>query len=59
MTKTINVKFDGTYVLQITVSGSDTLVKTLTEDIWFNSMIRDGIKDLVKDKISKKIKETA
>lgn len=57
MTKTINIKFDGIYVFQITVSGSDNLVKTLTEDVWFNSMIRDGVKDLVKDEVSKQIKK--
>lgn len=56
MTKTINVKFDGKYIFQVTVSGSDDLVKTLTSDVWFNSMIRDGIKDLVKDNVAKAIK---
>lgn len=55
MTKSINVKFDGKYIFQITVSGSDDLVKTLTNDVWFNSMIRDGIKDLVVDKVKKTI----
>jgi hypothetical protein len=58
MVRTLNVKFDGVYVLEITVSGTEELVKTLTDDVWFNSMIRDGVKDLVRDKINKQIKGT-
>lgn len=57
MVRSINVKFDGIYVLQIQVSGTDTLVKTLTEGVFFSSIIRDGIENLINDKIAKRVEE--
>ena len=54
--KTFNLSFDGESVFKIKIEGDDKIVQTLADDILFNSMLRDAVRELVEASIAKRVK---